>query len=258
MTTPRIDGCGNRRTSFVAFLSFAGITSLLFVWPAYSHAVELHPGDIVVAGFTALSTPGPVNRGIVRIDPATGERTIISDDAHGAGPPLSFPQGITLSPDGSIFVADPDYPAVFRVDPATGDRTIVGSGSPLDTPYGIKQVGNRLLVADAAYNGVISLDPVTGVLTPFSKPGVVGSGGINSFIEPVALLQSGNDVLVANFGRSVGITRVDLATGNRSTLSGFAVGTGRTLSQLTDLAFDLTGNLLEKVSGRCQNRARRR
>jgi sugar lactone lactonase YvrE len=99
-----------------------------------SATLSLGPGGIV-------TTPGSV----MRVDPATGNRTILSSNEVGTGSALIDPAGFQLEPDGDILLADagsgpPDpSPAagrIFRIDPATGNRTVVSAN---DAPAGAPQ-----------------------------------------------------------------------------------------------------------------------
>ena len=63
---------------------------------------------------------------VLRVDPITGDRTILSDDATGAGPAFGSPEGIAVGADGDLVVIDGSLNAVLVVDPDSGDR------SPID------------------------------------------------------------------------------------------------------------------------------
>ncbi len=77
---------------------------------------------------------------VLRVDPISGDRVIISDASIGSGPAFDSPLSIAIEADGSLVVdtgRDPEVvvdiglDAVLRVDPISGDRVIVstaGSG----------------------------------------------------------------------------------------------------------------------------------
>jgi len=100
---------------------------VLFLSPAFASAVTLAPGDIIVMNEEGGS--------LLRIDPATGDRTVISgcvdspcSEVIGAG--LAFHDNasdVEVGPDGFVLVSQ--QVTVFRVDPATGDRTVVSGCS---------------------------------------------------------------------------------------------------------------------------------
>jgi hypothetical protein len=70
---------------------------------------------------------------VIRVHPATGDRTIVSgiDPRNGlligAGPPLRRPISIAVEANGTLVVGDIFHQAVFRVDPLTGDREVLSS-----------------------------------------------------------------------------------------------------------------------------------
>lgn len=96
---------------------------------------------------------------ILRIDPATGNRTQVSGGGQGSGPLLRSPKGLAVAPDGGLIVTDGSVPdqkpaRVLRVDAVTGDRTIVsdtsmGSGRRLINPVAVVfGADDNLVVAD--------------------------------------------------------------------------------------------------------------
>jgi sugar lactone lactonase YvrE len=92
-------------------------------------------GTIFAANIShALPAPGEEQGQILRIDPATGQQTVLY--TSNTNPNEVFnPLGITLDPSGNVLVADIQSPtssfidgAVFRFDPVTGARTLVYAG----------------------------------------------------------------------------------------------------------------------------------
>jgi len=96
-----------------------------------SSAAILRTGDILVVNSST--------NGVYQIDPASGNRTVISSTAHGvgAGPALGVHQfggEVAISPSGEIYVTNTGYYGaagyVYRIDPTTGNRSILsGDGS---------------------------------------------------------------------------------------------------------------------------------
>ena len=71
---------------------------------------------------------------MVRVDPHTGDRTIVRLGAgRGRGPRLDLPTDLAVEAAGSLVVTDAGLNAVMRVDPHTGDRTIVSGCPAIDT-----------------------------------------------------------------------------------------------------------------------------
>jgi streptogramin lyase len=125
---------------------------------------------------------------VLRVDPVTGDRTIVSDASTGRGPALRSPQGIAVEASGRLVVVNygRTIAAVLRVDPATGDRTVVsgcpvrrpvcppgregGSGPRLDAPLDIVvEPTGRLVVVDVKLDAVLRVDPDTGDRTVVSQ-----------------------------------------------------------------------------------------
>jgi sugar lactone lactonase YvrE len=75
---------------------------------------------------------------LIRLDPNSGARAMLSDDTHGNGPLFNdYLFGLTVLPQGSIFVAGLHAGAIFQVDPVTGDRQIVsGAGVGAGPEFG--------------------------------------------------------------------------------------------------------------------------
>ena len=66
---------------------------------------------------------------VVRVDPVTGDRTILSDAGTGTGPDFVSLRGLAVEADGRLVVVDSVLDALIRVDPVTGDRTILSGGN---------------------------------------------------------------------------------------------------------------------------------
>ena len=120
----------------------------------------------------------------MRVDPVSGDRTIVSDDTTGSGPNLLHAIDLVVESGGSIVALDSRRKAVMRIDPVSGDRTIVsddttGSGPIFSRPRDlvIEADGNLVMVdIDAYAEGMVALiriDPVSGDRTVFSFSSVV-------------------------------------------------------------------------------------
>ena len=95
---------------------------------------------------------------VLRVDPVSGNRTVVSDAGTGSGPILLEPVDIEVGSDGQLVVVDESLGAVLRVDPVSGDRTVVsdagtGSGPILLEPVGIAiEADGRMLIADSHHS----------------------------------------------------------------------------------------------------------
>ena len=87
------------------------------------------PFGIAVESDGSLVVVDPGLEALVRVDPVSGERTILSDDSTGPGPGFGSPRGIAVESDGSLVVVDDGLEALVRVDPVSGERTIVSDAS---------------------------------------------------------------------------------------------------------------------------------
>lgn len=106
-------------------------------------------------------------RAVLRIDPTTGDRTIVSSAERGSGVQFGRPLGIAVELDGTILVADREVEFLIAIDPATGDRSrrnvdgTAGRREPIDVAVapdgGIFVLDNAFSIAIIYY-----VDPVTG------------------------------------------------------------------------------------------------
>jgi hypothetical protein len=130
----------------------------------------LNAGDIVISADIG-PTSGGEDYGLMRVDPATGDRTIISDATHGSGPQFDFseaptggpPSGVSRMAGGQLLVSATN--GLFSVDPATGDRTQITSRPAADAI----QVGNQIYAVDGSE--LFRVDPTTGNATNLASLG---------------------------------------------------------------------------------------
>ena len=128
---------------------------------ASSVAVEAN-GKIVVVMSESFTT-GVVSSLLLRVDPATGATTTITDFSDTSdGPVGASPSDVSVEPSGNILVADSSADpfgsgttsgVVFRVDPVTGQRTIAGenfqgAGDLGPTGTAIEVGGDALVIAN--------------------------------------------------------------------------------------------------------------
>jgi sugar lactone lactonase YvrE/predicted small integral membrane protein len=208
--------------------------------PNAAPAATLHPGDIIVTG-----RYGKLDGAIYRVDPVTGEPTLIADNSHGAGPVMRNIVGISIASDGQLWVADqgtrgsfndvPSYAAqILKVDPATGNRVAVPGQTPNLSSLA-RERDDRLIVS--AIEALYSIDPVSGANTLISGLGV-GSG---PSLFPGQFDLSGNYAFTISFPN---ITKVDLTTGARTSIPRPNVGPVR-FFMANDIAIDSAGFLIE-------------
>jgi hypothetical protein len=198
-----------------------------------------HPYDIAVAPgggslyvvdmgeFAAGNAPAADGR-IIRIDPASGAQTIVSQ-----GGELVDPAGIAVAPNGTLYVVDNvgvggnprvpggGRPTVIRIDPVSGAQSVVSRDGDLCYPFGIAlDQGGGILVTDFGdlnVGGVVQVDcvpsstqifpgalykvnPGTGAQSLLSINEPPGPGSRGSTLRGVfgVAVEPGGGILVAN------------------------------------------------------------
>ena len=221
-------------------------------------------GSIVVAD---RSNPGTY--AIVRVDPASGDRSVVSGCADpsclsvvGSGPAIQRLFGIRLDPTGAIFAVDGQ--ALYRIDAASGDRTLisgcvdaactssVGSGPIAGQPGDLWIDPNAGIyvtyrIEGTPFGALRLVDPATGDRTQVSGcvdaacTSQLGTGP--SFVDLFGIAISPDGSLQVADGGLETILRIDRATGDRTPLSGCsdagcpsAVGSGPGFADTLGLA----------------------
>jgi uncharacterized repeat protein (TIGR01451 family) len=205
-------------------------------------SAQLNPGSIVVIDHQAGTN---VRGALFRVDPTTGNRTLLSDFGNPAqGATGSAPSYVDVDASGNILVTDHFFAVreglLFSVDPTTGVRTILSDfGDPAqgelgENPNGVAaDVGNILVIDNDAgtdsRGALFNVDPATGARTIGSDfgdrtQGARGQGGLDS----VAIDADGNilvtdgqfgDIFTGTFAGA--LYRIDPTTGRRTILSDF-------------------------------------
>jgi streptogramin lyase len=191
---------------------------------------------------------------VIRIDPATGEQTVIttggtcdliqpsrlehsptgvayvtSYDGHvyeivldnlcaqrSNGLSITGPLGLALEPDGQLLIGDNAIDQVVRFNPSTLSETPIHTGSwSFSTPFALAlESDGKLLLADGTDNALYRLDVATGSQSTLSS----GPRYFDVAVLP-RLDVSAGDLLIADFGPTGGDTgaliRVDPATGEQ-------------------------------------------
>jgi streptogramin lyase len=206
------------------------------------------PAAIAVEATGALVVVDAGLRAVVRVDPHTGDRKIVSCRAidaqrnclgtpMGQGPPLLIPLAIAIGAGGEIWVADAQRHAVLRVDPHTGERKTVsgclevdeidprgecvggsiGHDPPIDFPRAMSvEATGTLMVVDGEIDAVVRVDPSTGEREIVSDASI-GRGLPLPFPVAIAVEASGSLVVIDE--KIDAVVRVDADTGNRVIVS---------------------------------------
>ncbi len=179
---------------------------------------------------------------LVRVDIATGVRTVLSGDSA-SGQAFSGPRDLAFdATNGRVLVVDDGRDSVFSVDAATGARTEIStaqnSGPQLSTPRGVgyDPGGNRLFVTDNGQDALIAVDLVSGNRTAVSGLGV-GFGPTLFTPNDVAYdAQSGTAYVTEELNDA--IIAVDVTTGARTVLSDDTTGAGPTFTRPRGIVLD--------------------
>jgi hypothetical protein len=219
----RIDPVGGVRTT----VSGNGAPTMKprFVAP-YGLAVEAS-GMILVTD--AGSGPGSSGQ-LLRVDPRTGSRTVLSTNSSpSGGPQFSYPADVAVAPNGTIVVVDIDATGgrVIAVHPITGTRRLISSnaapaGPPyLATPWGVT-IGpaGDILVSDPSLGGlapqIVRVNPANGQRSVISPGGVPGYG--SPMLGPGDLVYHCGMLVVTDPGTQT-VLQVHPYTGARNVLA---------------------------------------
>jgi streptogramin lyase len=185
MHTPALSSTVLRRTVLSMLVGLLSLPTLaqsgVGSGPAFGapYGIALEPSGSFVVADLALDA-------VLRVDPVTGDRTVVSNARIGHGRGFVALYGIEVGATGSVVVADTAPHAVLQVDPVTGDRTVVsgctawrpscpsgrqvGSGPPFRSPQDIVvEASGSLVVVDVILVAVLRVDPDTGDRTLLSQ-----------------------------------------------------------------------------------------
>ena len=147
------------RTRFIISIVLPGILvlgGLLLIMPVYGQSIGSGP-PFLIPEHIAVEADGNLVlvdlglKAVVRVDPITGDRTIVADATTGNGAALGDLQGMAVEASGTFVVTDDNLDAILRIDPTTGDRTVIssattGSGPIFLAPRGIAVEASGVLV----------------------------------------------------------------------------------------------------------------
>ena len=185
---------------------------------------------------------------IMKVDIATGNRTVVSDRAVGSGPFIDQVTRIDFRNGNTLLGLDRGITkALFEIDMSTGNRTILssntlGTGILFEQPWALayNPITDRAYVANDDNAGqtdeIIEIDLSTGNRTILSD---VNNGSGPTFSSPESLTMdlAHNRLLLVDRGVD-GVTAIDLVTGNRTILSNASIGSGPNLSWPVGIIFN--------------------
>jgi DNA-binding beta-propeller fold protein YncE len=217
-----------------------------------NHVLVDSDGSLIVSDDGFNADPGETNPPyLLRIDPETGDRRILSSETMGSGPPVTlfasggsmeFEQTGTLLVGGRI--ENTNDSAVVRIDPTTGDRMVISFLGPLNA-FDLTGIALRseidLLVADRKGNRISHIDVITGDRTLVSAstrgtgPNIENPLGVayDSFKD--MLLVADNFVFPLRPNPRA-VLKIDPTTGDRTVVSSSTRGSGPALGTSFGLA----------------------
>jgi sugar lactone lactonase YvrE len=163
---------------------------------------KLQPGDIIYA-----DSGNAVDGGfVIKVDPATGQKSVISSGAN-----LRLPFDLVVDAQGQILVSDSGR--LLRIAPDTGAQSVLvdNSSGLLGLPYGLAlNRGGDVMAANL--RAVVQVDALSGQVQTVSVAG--------NFVAPlgVAVAPDGQ-LLVLNVAASSQVIRVNPQTGNQRVVS---------------------------------------
>jgi hypothetical protein len=170
----------NPSTGALEEVSRNGAQGSLFEHP-YDIAMAPGGGSLYVVdmgAFASGANPAADGR-IIRVDPATGAQSLVSQ-----GGELVDPAGIAVATDGTLYVvenvgvAPARDPAVVRIDPATGAQSVLTRGGNLCYPFGIAlEPSGDLIVTDFGDLIVGGVPQIDCPLNPGAVVRVTPAGG---------------------------------------------------------------------------------
>ena len=193
---------------------------------------------------------------IFAVDLATGDRSILSDATTGTGVDLGSPAALSLdAANNRVLVADRGG-VLIGVDLTTGNRTEIAETV---TTYGINgtrlaglvtdSASNRALLSDPDVDAIFSVDLASGDLTIFSSS-AVGAGGPETLLQSIRGMAHDvtNQRLLLPRSANQSLISANLASGDRSIVSGGGNGTGPELNGPQRLVVDAENNRAVVVS----------
>jgi DNA-binding beta-propeller fold protein YncE len=208
------------------------------------------PSDVAVDTRGNLYIAEPANHRIRVVDKATGIITTFAgtgEEGFGGDGGLATearfrtPFGVSVAPDGSVYISDTDNHRIRRVDPATGIiETVAGDGrrdfggdggsataASLARPHRVVvDADGTLYIGDSFNHRIRRVDPRTGVITTIAGTGSRGGSGDGGPATEADITFSGGLLLDGRGGLlytdqpTHRIRRIDLATGRIDGVAG--------------------------------------
>ena len=260
--------CRLTRLTSIAFLAILLVCSSQ-VWAQGTGSAFITPVGIAVAEDSSLFVVDERIDTIFKINPLTGDRTVLASQSVGLGIDLRQAVALTSNNNSELLVADRELDAILAIDVNTGNRRLIsgcpsspdpcaepliGIGPAFGDPVDLEvRADGLLLVLDVGdlRTALISVDVATGTRTVVSSS-IVGTGPVFSLPVGVATDDRG-DVFVLDQTLDA-VVKVELGTGARTVVSGCAeapdpcpvevVGRGPDFSRPTSIAYQSLRNFV--------------
>ncbi|WP_444958637.1 Ig-like domain-containing protein [Microbulbifer sp. ZKSA002] len=194
----------------------------------------------------------------------TSTRREISGPSVGSGPSLNpidmvqkFPT-VRANPADDYFVVLNRDGSIYSVQRTTGNRTQLSTWVPADltslalTGYGGIAYATR---AQGSYGEIIEFDLLNGgysVISSSNSSSPIGAGADMIYPKGIALDEPNGQLYVGDDSTD-SILRIDIASGDRTTISGNGIGSGEPVSQPEGLIVDVDSGKIYVTNGQVQN-----
>ena len=195
---------------------------------------------------------------LVAIDPATGNRTTVSDNTPAYGSAMNFWDSLALdAANNRLITATVSLPDLYGIDLATGVRSLL-SDRPRDIStenrsfedIAIAPARGAAYLTDSFSNAVVRMDLATGLRTSISSSGlnaatithpVIGAGQELEWPTDVTYDETQDRLLIFEEAFADPLVEIDEATGDRTVLTNGAVGTGINFKDPAGIVLDASG-----------------
>jgi len=219
--------------------------------------MDVEPGGSLVVALSPTEYFWSPYVSLLRVDPTTGDRTLVSAEGVGSGSDFVRLRRIRVDQDGTLLATDFGFSGVFRVDPVTGDRSLVtstnyeypvGSGPDMFYYRGIGVEADRsIILTSFSSQALLRVNPLSGNRAIFSDL-THGTGPTLEYTAGGIAIDDDGTILVPEF-YSKSVLRVHPVTGDRTIVTGDPlgadVGSGPNfVGDMTDIVILSSGALL--------------
>ncbi|MBQ61789.1 MAG: hypothetical protein CMQ19_06910 [Gammaproteobacteria bacterium] len=190
--------------------------------------------------------------GVMRVDPTTGERTVIADGSTGTGQFIFTPLDIEFDTNSKgLIVLDAHTRRLLEINPVSLQRTILsddshGLGDPLVRPLAFEfdHLNNLIYVLDIFQNAIIIIDKSTGDRSPMPPH----QGESPRLFEAIDMaMDRDRNQLLLTMSNPPRLVALSLSDGKLKMVSGAGKGEGPQFDSLSGIDIDPTRNIATVV-----------